>query len=92
MDDPTDVDWANEINFKEASINDIIELCLKCETKDEAFKLRDSYRDYCVTPQVADENLGYLFGYCDEEDRKKLYSLFPVGHPVFGVKFGREEK
>ena len=41
------------------------------------------------TPEIAHKNLGYIFGYCNTEDRKKLYTLFPVNHPIFGSEFGR---
>lgn len=85
-----DEDWIAKIHFKQANISDIIELCLKCETKKEASELRERYRAYCITPEVADGNLGYMFGYCNGEQRKKLYGIFPVVHPAFGKDFGRE--
>ena len=84
-----DTDWIAEIEFKQVNVRDIIEICRKCKTKEEASKLIECYRAYCVTPEAADENLGYIFGYCNEEERKKLYRLFPVSHPVFGADFGR---
>lgn len=83
-------DWIDGVEFEQASISDVIDMCLKCETKKEASELRERYRAYCTTPEVADKNLGYIFGYCNEEQRKKLYSLFPVIHLMFGVSFGRE--
>jgi hypothetical protein len=74
---------------KLGDIGKLLTLCLKCETKEDAGEVLRQYEKYCDTPQIADSNLGYIFGYCNEEDRKKLYSLFPVSHPVFGTAFGR---
>lgn len=35
--------------------------------------------------RIARSNIGYLMGYYGEEDRKRVYELFPaVSHPVFG--------
>ena len=79
----------NNIDFAKLDITDIISLCLKCENEEDAKKVLEQYEKYCDTPEIARENLGYIFGYCDSEDRKKLYSLFPVNHPAFGPGFGR---
>ena len=79
----------DNIDFTDLDITDIIGLCLKCKDKEDAKKVLEQYEKYCDTPEIARKNLGYIFGYCNEEDRKKLYSLFPVDHPIFGEKFGR---
>ena len=81
--------WIDEVDFSLVNISEIIQLCLKCQTVEEASRLRERYREYCNTPEIADGNLGYIFGYCSESDRKKLYGLFSVTHPIFGSVFGR---
>lgn len=41
--------------------------------------------------ETAKRNLGYIIGYCGEDDRKKLYAaLSDVSHPIFGSSFGRD--
>lgn len=76
------------LDFNGISISDLISLCLSCETKKDAENIMRQYEQYCDAPEIARGNLGYIFGYCDEEDRKKLYDLFPVSHPIFGSEFG----
>lgn len=77
-----------DIDFTKLDIGKIIKLCLDCETKEDASEVLRQYGKYCDTPEIAHKNLGYIFGYCDSEDRK-LYALFPVNHPIFGSEFGR---
>lgn len=79
----------DDIDFSKLDIGGIIRLCLKCKTKEDAEKVMRQYEKYCDTPEIARIDLGYIFGYCDSEDREKLYVLFPVNHPIFGEKFGR---
>ncbi len=79
----------DDIDFKNLSMGQIVELCLKCETKEDANELLRQYEKCFDNPTVARYNLGYMFGYFDPEDRKKLYSIFTVDHPVFGHGFGR---
>jgi hypothetical protein len=80
-----------DIDFSKFSdIGKFLTLCLKCETKEDADEILRQYEKYCDTIEIAHKNLGYIFGYCSEEDRKKLYALFPVSHPIFGSTFGRE--
>lgn len=78
-------------NFEQMNISNIISACLKCKTKERANELIEQYEKYCDTPEIARGNLGYMFGYCNSEDRNKLYKLFPVNHPVFGSGFGRDK-
>lgn len=78
-----------DIDFSKLDIGQIIKLCLQCETKEDAGEVLRQYEKYCDTPIIARSNLGYIFGYCNAEDRKKLYALFTVNHPVFGAGFGR---
>lgn len=82
-------DEFDDIDFTKLDISGIISLCLKCNNEKDAKKVLGLYEKYCDTPEIAHSNLGYIFGYCNEEDRKKLYSLFPVNHPIFGTGFGR---
>lgn len=79
----------DNIDFSKLDIGNIIRLCLKCKTKEDAKKVLEQYERYCDSPEIARTNLGYMFGYCGSENSKKLYSLFPVNHPVFGKEFGR---
>lgn len=79
----------DNIDFAKLDIGGIIGLCLKCENETDAKKVLTQYEKYCDTPEIAHKNLGYIFGYCNSKDRMKLYSLFPVDHPVFGKEFGR---
>jgi hypothetical protein len=77
-------------DFANRAIGDYLSLCLKCKTKEEAELFLVKYRK--IEPEYADQNLGYVFGYCSAEDRTKLYKLFPVNHPIFGSVFGRERE
>lgn len=79
----------DNIDFKNLSMGQIVELCLKCETKEDANDLLRQYEKCFDNPAIAGENLGYVFGYYDPETRDKLYSLFTVDHPIFGHGFGR---
>jgi len=78
-----------EYKFKNLDISKIITECLKCNTLEEAKNLQTQYEQYCDTPEIARSNLGYIFGYCDDKQRTKLYKLFSVSHPIFGQDFGR---
>lgn len=78
-----------KIDFVRIDVGQLIALCLKCNTKEEAKQVLEQYENYCDSPEIARENLGYIFGYCLKEEREKLYRLFPVSHPVFGEGFGR---
>ena len=77
------------IDFAKLDISGLLNLCLKCQTKEDAKKLLEHYEKYCDNPETAHINLGYIFGYASEENRKRLYSLFPLIHPIFGPSFGR---
>jgi hypothetical protein len=79
----------DNIDFTKLDFGQIISLCLRCNTKEDAEKVLRQYEKNFETPEIARSNLGYIFGYTDDENRKKLYSLFPVNHPIFGEDFGR---
>ncbi len=74
-------------DFEGGTIGTLLSLCTKCNTTEEATRLLELYRG---VNESADSNLGYIFGYCGEKERSRLYDLFPVAHPVFGAGFGRE--
>jgi hypothetical protein len=76
-----------KIDFEGMEIGTMINLFLKCETKEDADDILGQYQKYCDTQDIAMGNLGYIFGYANDEDRKKLYALFPVTHPIFGKEF-----
>lgn len=78
--------------FSGLPIQGIVDICLRCNTKEDAENILRQYEEYCATPEIAHINLGYIFGYVGDESRKKLYSLFPVNHPAFGEKFGRNDE
>lgn len=82
----------DNIDFEKLDIGGIIGLCLECKTKEDAKKVMEQYEKYCDTPEIAYKNLGYIFGYAMDEERRRLYSLFPVNHPIFGSDFGRTEE
>ena len=79
------------VHFNDLSITNIITLCLSSKNREDAKYILKQYEQYCDTPEIAHSNLGYMFGYCNAEDRKKLYDLFLVNHPIFGSQFGRED-
>lgn len=81
----------NRKSVFDLDISGIINVCLSCKTKEEAKEILKEYEQYCDTPEIAHSNLGYIFGYCGAEDRKRLYDSFPVSHPIFGSGFGRED-
>lgn len=81
----------DDLKTKGVPIEKVLDICLKCNTKEEAYNVLKEYEKQHDDPEVARQNLGYIFGYADDESRKKLYSLFSVTHPIFGEKFGREE-
>jgi hypothetical protein len=76
-----------KINFEGIEIGKMIDLFLKCETQEDVDDILGQYEKYCDTPEIARGNLGYIFGYANEENRKKLYLMFPVTHPIFGTHF-----
>ena len=83
------IDEIKAFDFENGDRDAYLSMCLKCKNEEEAALFLNRYRE--IEPEFADKNLGYIFGYCTNEDRKKLYKVFPVVHPVFGAAFGREE-
>ena len=88
MDEKSDISGKfGKINFEGMEIGTFIDLFLKCENNEDADDILGQYEKYCDTPKIARDNLGYIFGYANEENRKKLYLIFPVTHHVFGKIF-----
>ena len=75
-----------DFDFLNGTISSLLDLCLKADTKQEANRIIERYK---AVNEHAEQNLGYIFGYCGEKEREKLYRLFIVNHPVFGSGFGR---
>lgn len=71
------------------TIGDILRRCLKCTTVEEAVVFLKEYEEHVGDKDLAWKNLGYVFGYLDNEERERMYQLFPVNHPFFGPGFGR---
>jgi hypothetical protein len=76
-----------KVEFRGMEIGTMINLFLKCETKEDVDDLLGKYEKYCDTPEIAIGNLRYIFWYANKEDRKKLYALFPVTRPILGRNF-----
>lgn len=53
----------------------------KCNTREEAQEFMSKYRN---ENEYAEQNIGYVIGYFDQEERKRLQEWFTVDHPVFG--------
>jgi len=79
------------LKTKGMPIEKVLDICLSCNTKEEAESVLREYEKQHDDPEIARQNLGYIFRYASDENIKKLYSLFPVTHPFLGEKFGREE-
>lgn len=78
------------IEFYNKRIEDMLNLCLKCNSKEEAVKVLRQYEEFIGSVKIAHINLGYIFEYASEENKKKLYSLFPVEQPIDKDKSYRE--
>ncbi len=72
------------------TIGDLLTACAKCKTERDADDvLRKAQED---NPNHAAENIGYILGYLESNERDRLYPLFPTcNHPIFGKGFGRGE-
>lgn len=49
-----------------------------------AGRAQEYFDAYAATNERAAQNLGYVFGYGDDNTRRELYQAFGVIHPVFG--------
>lgn len=70
---------------------DIMEAVTKTQTKEECLEFMEFYRKDC---EFADENIGYMLGYYDQETAVRVREwLGPsVNHPIFGNKFPTPEE
>ncbi len=64
------------------TLGDMSDAVQAITTKTEALQFMDAYRK--LNPEHADENIGYLTGYFNNETRAKMQDLFEVAHPIFG--------
>ena len=73
-------------------------LC-ELETEQDAAEFWNVYVEFLSRPSarlggkapeaVAGSNIGYLMGYYGDEERRRVYALFPqASHPIFGHDFG----
>lgn len=53
----------------------------KCANPEEAQEFMRLYR---VENEYADENIGYLSGYYDSDNMRRIQEWFGVAHPIFG--------
>jgi len=53
----------------------------KCDTPEEAQEFMRLYR---AENEHADENIGYISGYYDPENMRRIQEWFCVAHPIFG--------
>lgn len=72
----------DDLNFKDISIGKLLDICLKCNTKEEAESFLRQYEEMCGSPEMAHKNLMHIFGYADGESIKKLCSLFPINPQI----------
>lgn len=71
----------SEIEIGE-TIGELLRNAQKCTTRKEAAAFLRAYE--AVEPVHAKQNLGYVIGYCSDDERKRLYDLFDLEHPFFG--------
>lgn len=73
------MEWKGEeiITVKDL-INKVIS---KCKDKNEAQEFMQLYRSHT---KYADSNIGYISGYFDEAERRRIQDWFGVSHPVIG--------
>lgn len=71
--------------FSKARVFDILDLCCKVKTEEDAKRLIEKYKSVIAS---AEENLGYMFGYVEPASKRaKLHKLFKVIHPIFGSTY-----
>lgn len=64
-----------------STAGDLFDAAASCRTEAEATEFLTAYR---AENEHADANLGYIIGYGSDDDRKRMYGLFKLNHPVFG--------
>ena len=63
------------------TIGDLLDAACTVRTRDEGQEFMRLYRAEC---KYADENIGYLSGYCDRKTMARIQDLCGVSHPIFG--------
>lgn len=63
------------------TIGDLFDAALKAARDGEAAAFLSAYR---AVNDHADENLGYVIGYGDEDSRRLMYEAFDLTHPMIG--------
>jgi len=75
------------------NIGDLVNGIASCQTQSDADDFFEAYvRSFSARTDLnfnervnlAQKNVGYLIGYLDTENRKRLYRLFNTQHPIFG--------
>jgi hypothetical protein len=61
---------------------DVLDAMAAITDRDEAQEFKRAYTEQF--PDVADNNLGYLAGYCSNDEMLRIFDLFDVEHPIFG--------
>jgi len=69
-----------------STYRELLRACCQCRTRRDAEEVLDKAKG--GNPKFAEANIGYLLGYLSEEERNRLYKLFPsCDHPIFGASF-----
>ena len=72
------MDWKDR---EMTTLGDLMWGMSNCDNPEEAQEFMRLYR---AENEYADQNIGYLTGYCGPEEMRRLQELFGVAHPVFG--------
>jgi hypothetical protein len=79
--------WKGKDLKKLGDIGDAISEIIKlpdAEAKAEAKSFMDTYRASVDEPEIVSSNIGYITGYYDVPEMKRIQEIFLVVHPVFG--------
>jgi len=79
--------WKGKDLKKLGDIGDAVAAIIKlpdAEAKTEAKAFMDTYRASVDEPEIVASNIGYLSGYYDIPEMKRIQEIFLVVHPVFG--------
>jgi len=63
------------------TIKEILDAALACKNKEEAALFMKAYK---ASTEHAVENLGYMAGYCSDDESQRIYDWFDCEHPIFG--------
>lgn len=79
------------------TIGEVMEAIREAQTDEEAQAVRAAYLartlrerpeyDEATANSVVNENIGYLTGYCDQEEGARILALYSgARHPIFGTR------